>query len=123
MGILDLSVIGMATAAMLSRNHEVTIVARNLPGDERSIDWASPWAGASFIFGGCSTRREMKMQLDAYAELLRWSTIFPESSIKRITLDDVYDEEKTEKDIWWKDFVPDVSEGDICYVSFTIGRN
>lgn len=89
-------------------------MARNLPGDERSIEWASPWAGASFIFGGTSIRREMKMQLDAFAELLRWSTAYPESSIKRITLNDIFDEEKTETEIWWKDYVPDVRKSNFC---------
>ncbi|CAG8159066.1 unnamed protein product [Penicillium olsonii] len=96
----------MATASILSRNHQVTIVAKNLPGDEPTIEWASPWAGASFIAGGCFSSREAKMQLDAFAELWRWSIAYPESSIKQITVEDFH-EDKTEADIWWKDYMPE----------------
>ncbi|KAH8428356.1 FAD-dependent oxidoreductase [Aspergillus melleus] len=96
----------MATASILSRNYKVTIVARNLPGDEPTIEWGSPWAGASFIAGGCLSRREEKMQLDAFAELWRWSVAYPDSSVKQITIDDFHDD-KTEEDIWWKDHMPE----------------
>ena len=97
----------MATASTLSRNHQVIIVSRNLPGDEPTIEWASPWAGACFIAGGCSSPREAKMQLDAFAELWRWSIAYPESSIKQIIIEDFHDD-KTEEDIWWKDYMPQV---------------
>ncbi|CAG7925231.1 unnamed protein product [Penicillium olsonii] len=96
----------MATASILSRNHQVTIVAKNLPGDEPTIEWASPWAGASFIAGGCFSSREANMQLDAFAELWRWSIAYPESSIKQITVEDFH-EDKSEADIWWKDYMPE----------------
>ncbi|OGM48266.1 hypothetical protein ABOM_002115 [Aspergillus bombycis] len=104
--ILGAGIIGMATASVLSRNHKVTIIARNLPGDEPTIAWTSPWAGASFIAGGCSSAREAKMQLDAFAELWRWSIAYPDSSIKQITIEDFHDD-KTEDDIWWKDYMPE----------------
>ncbi|OJJ08939.1 hypothetical protein ASPVEDRAFT_77504 [Aspergillus versicolor CBS 583.65] len=106
--IVGAGIVGMATASMLSRHHKVTIVARNLPGDKPSIEWASPWAGVSFIAGGCSSPVEAKMQLDAFAELWRWSDAHPESSIKKIPIEDFHDD-KTEDDIWWKDYMPDVS--------------
>ena len=99
----------MSVAYLLSRNHKVTIVAKDLPGDERTFGWASPWAGVSFIAGGCDNRREMQMQLDAFAELWRMSIRNPESSIKHMTINEVYNEVKTEDDIWWKDYVPEVS--------------
>ncbi|KAK5086229.1 hypothetical protein LTR70_000015 [Exophiala xenobiotica] len=98
----------MATAAALSRNHEVTIVAKNLPGDAPTIEWASPWAGASFIAGSCSSLQEAKMQLEAFAELWRLSIEHPESSVKRILIEDLHDN-KTEDEVWWKDFMPEVS--------------
>lgn len=47
------------------------------------------------------------MQLDAFAELWRWSIAYPESSIKQITIEDFHDD-KTEEDIWWKDYMPQV---------------
>lgn len=106
-------VIGMATASMLARGHKVTIVARNLPGDEASIEWASPWAGASFVAGGCASAEEAKMQLDAFAELWRWSVEYPESSVKRIMMEDFHDD-KTEEQIWWKNYMPKVRNSDRC---------
>ena len=48
------------------------------------------------------------MQLDAFAELWRWSFSYPDSSIRRVTIEDFHDD-KTEEDIWWKDFMPEVS--------------
>ena len=98
----------MTTAAALSRNHEVTIVAKNLPGDAPTIEWASPWAGASFIAGSCSSLQEAKMQLEAFAELWRLSIEHPESSVKRILIEDFHDN-KTEDEVWWKDYMPEVS--------------
>jgi hypothetical protein len=46
------SICGLSTAAILTcpkpddpdwKPHQITIVARDLPGDEPSQDWASPW--------------------------------------------------------------------------------
>ncbi|KAL1603804.1 hypothetical protein SLS60_005395 [Paraconiothyrium brasiliense] len=107
--ILGAGVVGMSIASVLSRRHSITIVARDMPGDPPSTEWASPWAGASFIFGGCKDRREMQMQLDAFAELWRLSDTSPASGIKKMTINDAFDEEKEDGDIWWKDHVPDVS--------------
>jgi len=98
----------MATAAALSRQHEVTIIARDLPGDIPTIGWASPWAGANFIPGNCSSPQEAKMQLEAFAELWRLSIEHPESSVKRCLIEDFHDH-KTEDEIWWKDYMPEVS--------------
>lgn len=97
----------MSIAYTLSRNHDITIFARNLPGDKPSIDWASPWAGASFIPGGCTSADEIRMQRDAFAELWRLSVSRPESSIRQVYAEDFHDD-KTEDDIWWKDYVPEV---------------
>lgn len=35
------SIIGMAIASQLPTNYDVTIVARNLPGDPETTEWAS----------------------------------------------------------------------------------
>jgi D-amino-acid oxidase len=81
-------------------------VARDLPGDDPTIDWASPWAGASFIAGGTSITRERRMQEETFREFWKWSQLYPESSIRRITIEDFFDDEDT--DIWWKVWVPEV---------------
>lgn len=72
----------MAVASMLSRSHEVTIVARDLPGDKPSHRWASPWAGAVFLGLDGSTAREQKMQRDAFSFLWALADSNPESSVK-----------------------------------------
>lgn len=98
----------MAIATLLASDHKVTIVARDLPGDEPSIEWASPWAGASFIAGGCSSHKEAKMQIDAFEQLWRWSFMYPESSLVRVTVEDFHDDNKARDQFWWKDFMPEV---------------
>jgi len=41
-GIIGAGITGLATAYVLSSECDVTIVARDLPGD-LGTDWASPW--------------------------------------------------------------------------------
>jgi glycine/D-amino acid oxidase-like deaminating enzyme len=41
-GIIGAGITGLATAYVLSANHKVTIIARDLPGD-LGLNWASPW--------------------------------------------------------------------------------
>jgi D-amino-acid oxidase len=72
----------MAVASMLSRSHNVTIIARDLPGDGESLDWASPWAGAVFLGLDGSTPEEQQMQRDAFAYLWSLATSNPESSVR-----------------------------------------
>ena len=96
----------MAIASLLSRNHDVTIVAKNLPGDELSREWASPWAGAVFLGLDGSNVREQKMQLDSFAVLWRLAVSNPESSIKRIEMLDFHDD-KTIDEIWYKGKMPE----------------
>ncbi|KAJ5130884.1 uncharacterized protein N7515_006923 [Penicillium bovifimosum] len=104
--IVGSGIIGLAIAAQLSRHHEITIIARNIPGDDPSIEWASPWAGASFVAGYCSEPRERMMQRDAFRELWRIANSFPESSVKKIPMEKFFDEERTADDLWFSDYVP-----------------
>lgn len=104
----NIRIAGLAIAAQLSRNHNITVVAKNLPGDDPTLEWASPWAGANFVAGYCTSPRDRKMQRDTFIELWRLAGRFPESSVKRIPIEDFFDEERTEDDLWFKDFVPGV---------------
>lgn len=90
----------MATASLPSRQHEVEIIARDLPGDELALDWASPWAGAVFLGLDGSNEREQKMQLDSFAMLWSLAVTNPESSVKRIEMLDYHDD-KTIDQIWY----------------------
>ncbi|KAJ5403439.1 hypothetical protein N7509_003310 [Penicillium cosmopolitanum] len=107
--ILGAGIIGLATATLLSRNHQVTVVARDLPGDDPSIEWASPWAEALIVLGGVSSSRDRKMQLRSFSELWKLSFQYPgpESGIRRIVLEDIFDDDRTESDIWWQKFMPE----------------
>lgn len=96
----------MAIASILSRNHEITIVAKNLPGDDLCLDWASPWAGAVFLGLDGSNEREQKMQLDSFAVLWKLAVTNPESSVKRIEMLDFQDE-RTIDQIWYNGKMPD----------------
>lgn len=95
----------MAIASLLSRNHEVTIVAKNLPGDELSKEWASPWAGAVFLGLDGSNPWEQKMQLDSFAVLWSLAVSNPASSIRRIEMNDFHDD-KTIDQIWYNGKMP-----------------
>lgn len=72
----------MAVASLLSRSHDVTIIARDIPGDSDSLDWASPWAGACFLGLDGSTPGEQKMQRDSFAFLWALAATNPESSVR-----------------------------------------
>jgi hypothetical protein len=96
----------MAIAATLPKQCDITIIARNLPGDPESIEWASPWAGACWVAEEGSTPSEQKMQLDALAYWLQLAERFPESSVKKTVVCDVFDYASLQ-DIWYRDRVPD----------------
>lgn len=96
----------MAIASLLSRRHEVTIVAKDLPGDELSLDWASPWAGAVFLGLDGSNPREQKMQMDSFAVLWQLAATNPESSVRRIDMLDFQDD-KTIDQIWYNGLMPE----------------
>lgn len=41
--IIGSGVFGLSIAHSLPLSYDITIVARNLPGDPDSSEWASPW--------------------------------------------------------------------------------
>lgn len=48
------------------------------------------------------------MQHETFAELWRLAIRFPESSVKRIPMEEFFDDERTVEDLWYREFVPDV---------------
>ncbi|KAJ5715291.1 uncharacterized protein N7483_012472 [Penicillium malachiteum] len=103
--ILGAGITGMAIASQLPRDYEVTIVARNLPGDPDSTEWASPWAGAVFMGMDGSNLREQRMQLDAFASRWKIALNNPESSVRRVEMHDLMDFTPLEK-VWYRDHLP-----------------
>ncbi|KAH8432770.1 FAD-dependent oxidoreductase [Aspergillus melleus] len=97
----------MAIASQLPRHHDITIIARNLPGDEpHSQEWASPWAGAVWTGMDGSTPREQQFQLNALAVWWKLALSDPASSVRRIEMNE-YRDTKTLDQIWFAGKVPE----------------
>lgn len=117
----------MAIASLLPKSYEVTIIARNLPGDPDSLEWSSPWAGTVWMGAYNSTPAEQQMQLQAFSYFWKLARSHPESSVKvspprtltpksiltynsvkRIDMVDIIDYAPLEK-MWYRDLMPEVS--------------
>ncbi|KAJ9143110.1 Nucleotide-binding domain-containing protein [Pleurostoma richardsiae] len=103
--ILGAGITAMAVAATLPKHYDITILARNLPGDPDSQEWASPWAGAVWMGMADSSPAEQKMQLEAFAYLWRLALRHPESSVRRIEMLDLMDFIPLEK-VWYRYKMP-----------------
>lgn len=49
------------------------------------------------------------MQRDAFTELWRLATRCPEPNVRKIPMEEVFDQERTDDDLWYWEFVPNVS--------------
>ncbi|KAF9890086.1 hypothetical protein FE257_006247 [Aspergillus nanangensis] len=104
--IVGSGIVGLSVASLLSRSYDVTIIARDLPGDQNSLDWASPWAGAVFLGLDGSTPQEQHMQRNSFAYLWALAVTHPESSVRRIEMHDLQ-ETTTLDQIWYQDLMPE----------------
>ncbi|PLB53354.1 nucleotide-binding domain-containing protein [Aspergillus steynii IBT 23096] len=103
-GIIGSGIIGLLSALTLTdAGYKVTIVARDLPGDE-SQDWASPWAGASICphpdVGGNSLQTENFKFFWALAHR------DPTSGVQVLKVTEYYDDRDDDSTIWYKTIVP-----------------
>ncbi|KZT18191.1 nucleotide-binding domain-containing protein [Neolentinus lepideus HHB14362 ss-1] len=107
--IVGAGVFGLTIALSLPRHYDVTIVARDMPGDPDSLDWASPWAGAGFGGGGTKPDdpEETEMIKAAFRYYWALAETHPESSVKKMREALFRDNVATDADLWWKDFMPD----------------
>ncbi|KAL1986075.1 hypothetical protein VTN96DRAFT_6972 [Rasamsonia emersonii] len=104
--ILGAGITGMAIASQLPKNYDVTIVARNLPGDPHIQEWASPWAGAVWSGMDGSNEREQQMQLNALAVWWKLALTDPDSSVRRVEMTELRDSGSLDQ-IWYRNKVPD----------------
>ncbi|KAK4034825.1 hypothetical protein C8A01DRAFT_38700 [Parachaetomium inaequale] len=112
--IFGAGITGLSTAFILSQNnpsHAITIVARDLPGDDPSQNWASPWACAGWVALG-GTPLEQEMQLTALTFLRRLALDHPESSVRCVELTDIFPDGVKANDtspggVWFSGRVPD----------------
>lgn len=95
----------MAIASQLLKHYDVTIVARNLPGDPHVQEWASPWAGAVWTGMEGSSEREQKMQLNALAVWWQLALSDPDSSVRRVEITELRESGSLDR-IWYRNKVP-----------------
>ncbi|CAH0018924.1 unnamed protein product [Clonostachys rhizophaga] len=108
--IFGAGITGMSIASQLPRNYEITIVARDLPGDDPTQQWCSPWACAGWVALG-GTPLEQKMQLDSLAYCSKLAKTDPESSIRCSELTDLHEVGATSaKELWYHEIVPGYQE-------------
>ncbi|KAL4870371.1 hypothetical protein BDV12DRAFT_207823 [Aspergillus spectabilis] len=103
--ILGAGITGLAIASQLPKNPDITMVARNFPGDEDSQEWASPWAGAIFMPMDPSTETEQKMQLESFR--VRWELArrYPDSGVSHVEMEDLIDATTLDK-VWYRNKLP-----------------
>lgn len=82
------------------------MVARNLPGDPESTEWASPWAGAVFMGMAGSNEKEQRRQLESFWVWWRQALRYPESSVRQVEMEDLIDDATVDK-VWYANKLPD----------------
>ncbi|KAL2152875.1 hypothetical protein VTH82DRAFT_4030 [Thermothelomyces myriococcoides] len=90
--IFGAGIVGLSSAYMLLKTgdaHDITIVARDLPGDEPSGDWASPWACAGWVALGGS-EEEQSMQTSALKHLRELISEHPNCGARIVQLTDCF---------------------------------
>ncbi|KAJ5665885.1 uncharacterized protein N7477_008333 [Penicillium maclennaniae] len=102
--VLGAGVIGLlSTLALTDAGYEVTIVARDLPGDE-SQDWASPWAGAA-IFPSPDSKGH-SLQVESFKYFWELAHKDPTSGVQVLKATDFYDDRDDDSTIWYKSLMP-----------------
>ncbi|PYI27230.1 nucleotide-binding domain-containing protein [Aspergillus indologenus CBS 114.80] len=103
-GIIGSGIIGLLSALTLTdAGYKVTIVARDLPGDETQ-DWASPWAGVS-IFPHPDAGGE-SLQTENFKYFWALAHRDPTSGVQVIKATEHYDDREDDSSIWYKTIVP-----------------
>ncbi|KAJ3715595.1 hypothetical protein DFJ43DRAFT_845626 [Lentinula guzmanii] len=104
--IIGSGITGLSVALALSRIYDVTIVARDLVGDNESHGWASPWAGAGWRPHINTSDEDIEMQKASFRYMWKLAETNPECGLKRVKSIDYFDQVKDESLVWYKDFMP-----------------
>ncbi|KAI2867826.1 hypothetical protein CBS147343_9839 [Aspergillus niger] len=103
-GIIGSGVIGLTSAlALVQAGYSVTIVARELPGDD-SLRWASPWAGAGILPYPDSAGHDLQAETFKYYWALAHRD--PTSGVQVTDVTEYYDDRSDDATIWYKTLVP-----------------
>ncbi|GFG20787.1 D-amino acid oxidase, putative [Aspergillus udagawae] len=103
-GIIGAGVVGLTSAlALVEAGYSVTVVARELPGDN-SQNWASPWAGAGILPHPDSEGHELQAESFKYYWALAHRD--PTSGVQVVDVIEYYDDRVDDSTIWYKRLVP-----------------
>ncbi|KUJ20501.1 putative D-amino acid oxidase [Mollisia scopiformis] len=105
-GVIGAGITGLAAAYVLSPKYNVTIVARDLPGD-LGADWASPWAGAVFHPQKNATKAQQEMQTKSFNFYWDLAKKDPSSGVKVYQMTEYRDDQDDDSNIWYKPLLPD----------------
>ncbi|KAJ3765544.1 hypothetical protein FB446DRAFT_760158 [Lentinula raphanica] len=104
--IIGSGVTGLSVALALSRTYDVTIIARDLVGDNESHGWASPWAGAGWRPHIGTSDADIEMQKSSFRYMWKLAETSPDCGLKRVKSIDYFDQVTDEDQVWYKDFMP-----------------
>jgi len=104
--IIGSGVTGLSAALALSRIYDVTIIARDLVGDNESHGWASPWAGAFWRPHVGNSDEDIDIQKASFRYMWKLAETDPDCGLKRVTAIDYFDQSSDESKVWYKDFMP-----------------
>lgn len=105
-GIVGAGITGLAAAYVLSSKYNITIVARDLPGD-LGTNWASPWAGAVFHPQKHATKAQQEMQTRSFKFYWDLAQKDPSSGVKIYQMTECRDDQDNDSNIWYKPLMPD----------------
>ncbi|PWZ02031.1 nucleotide-binding domain-containing protein [Testicularia cyperi] len=129
--VVGAGVLGLTDAFELrERGHKVTILARELPEDSFSQNFASPWAGANWCsFATLQDRPAQRRDEVTFKKWLQIVRQLPPEVMAMVEFTDITPHKRESRDVWFSRLVPDfqvVPHGQvegahaIKYKSFTI---
>ncbi|KAJ5583479.1 hypothetical protein N7535_002099 [Penicillium sp. DV-2018c] len=102
--IVGSGIIGLMSALTLTNaGYKVTIIARDLPGDENQ-NWASPWAGAAMFPHPDAKGQDLVRESFKYYWALAHRD--PTSGVQVLKATEYYDDRTDDTSIWYKTLVP-----------------
>ncbi|KAK5163150.1 uncharacterized protein LTR77_010934 [Saxophila tyrrhenica] len=105
-GVLGAGVVGLTSALCLSRKgYRVRVVAKHLPGD-KTLDWASPWAGAVILPASTEDERDVRMQKVAFNEFGALAKQGSETGVQAVQATEYWDDRQTVDRPWYADHLP-----------------
>ncbi|KAG5788110.1 hypothetical protein H9Q69_012828 [Fusarium xylarioides] len=104
-GIIGSGIIGLTSAlALVDAGYSVTIVARDLPGDDSSQQWASPWAGAGIL--PHPDYKGHDLQTESFKFYWALAHRDPTSGVQVVDVTEYYDDRDDDSTIWYKRMAP-----------------